>query len=249
MKTCILLRLKITGDRMIRIANENLRKTIRVVVPFLLFPLAVALGVFVFPENSYAWVTVVCLIFAMLLFYASFDKKVVGTRRMVIIAVMTALSVMSRAVFSMIPALKPITSIVIITAIWIGPESGFLVGSLTAVISNFQFGQGPWTPFQMFSWGLIGAIAGLPLMSRLLRKRIPLLIYGVFAGFAYSLIMDIWTAISLDGFLDLKRYLIVVGTALPFTMTYVVANVIFLMLAFKPIGEKLERIRIKHGIF
>ena len=74
---------------MIRIANENLRKTIRVVVPFLLFPLAVALGVFVFPENSYAWVTVVCLIFAMLLFYASFDKKVVGTRRMVIIAVMT----------------------------------------------------------------------------------------------------------------------------------------------------------------
>ena len=232
---------------MIRIANENLRKTIRVVVPFLLFPLAVALGVFVFPENSYAWVTVVCLIFAMLLFYASFDKKVVGTRRMVIIAVMTALSVMSRAVFSMIPAFKPITSIVIITAIWIGPESGFLVGSLTAVISNFQFGQGPWTPFQMFSWGMIGLVAGY--LGKYLREnRIALAVYGALAGVAYSMIMDTWTVLwAGDGF-NWELYAAALATALPYTIGYAVSNVVFLLVLGRPFGEKLQRVKLKYGV-
>ena len=232
---------------MIRIKNENLRKTIRVAVPFLLFPLAVAAGVFVFPDNSYAWITVVCLIFAMLLFYASFDKKVVGTRRMVIIAVMTALSVIGRAVFSMIPAFKPITSIVIITAIWIGPESGFLVGSLTAVISNFQFGQGPWTPFQMFAWGMIGLIAGY--LGKPLRKsRVALAVYGALAGVAYSMIMDIWTVLWYGEGFSWQLYVAALGTALPYTIGYAVSNVVFLLVLGRPFGEKLQRVKLKYGV-
>ena len=200
-------------------------------------------------SNHFQLISIAFVVIATLPFYFAFERRDGGLRRLVVLAVMTAIAVGGRALFAPVPAFNPVTAIVALVGIYMGPEAGFLVGSLSALISDIFFGQGPWTPFQMFSWGLIGAIAGLPLMSRLLKKRIPLLIYGVFAGFAYSLIMDIWTAISLDGFLDLKRYLIVVGTALPFTMTYVVANVIFLMLAFKPIGEKLERIRIKHGIF
>ncbi len=232
---------------MIRIKNENLRKTIRVAVPFLLFPLAVAAGVFVFPDNSYAWITVVCLIFAMLLFYASFDKKVVGTRRMVIIAVMTALSVIGRAVFSMIPAFKPITSIVIITAIWIGPESGFLVGSLTAVISNFQFGQGPWTPFQMFAWGMIGLVAGY--LGKPLRKsRVALAVYGALAGVAYSMIMDIWTVLWYGEGFSWQLYAAALGTAIPYTIGYAVSNVVFLLVLGRPFGEKLQRVKLKYGV-
>ena len=73
---------------MVRIKNENLRKTLRIVVPFVLIPAVVFAGVFVFKENMYAWITVACVILALILFYASFDKKIVGTRRMVIIAVM-----------------------------------------------------------------------------------------------------------------------------------------------------------------
>ena len=232
---------------MIRIRNENLRKTIRFTVPFLLFPLAVAAGVFVFPENSYAWITVVCLIFAMMLFYASFDKKVVGTRRMVIIAVMTALSVIGRAVFSMIPAFKPITSIVIITAIWIGPECGFLVGSLTAVISNFQFGQGPWTPFQMFAWGMIGLIAGY-LGKPLRNSRVALAVYGALAGVAYSMIMDIWTVLWYGEGFSWELYVAALGTALPYTIGYAVSNVVFLLVLGRPFGEKLQRVKLKYGV-
>ena len=232
---------------MIRIKNEKLRKVIRVAVPFVLTPLAVWAGVFVFRENMYAWISVVCVILALVLFYASFDKKIVGTRRMVIIAVMTALSVISRAVFAMIPAFKPITSIVIITAIWIGPESGFLVGSLTAVISNFQFGQGPWTPFQMFAWGMIGLIAGY-LGDPLRRSRVALAVYGALAGIAYSMIMDVWTVLWYGEGFRWDLYIAALGTALPYTIGYAVSNVVFLLVLGRPFGEKLQRVKIKYGV-
>lgn len=232
---------------MIRIKNEKLRKVLRIAVPFVLVPLVVYAGVFVFRENMYAWITVMCVILALVLFYASFDKKVVGTRRMVIIAVMTALSVLGRAVFSVIPAFKPISAIVIITAIWIGPESGFLVGSLSAVISNFQFGQGPWTPFQMFAWGMIGLVAGY-LSNPLKRSRIALAVYGALAGVAYSMIMDIWTVLWYgDGF-RWDLYLAALATAVPYTIGYAVSNVIFLLVLGRPFGEKLERVKIKYGV-
>ena len=232
---------------MLRIENENLRKAIRIAVPAVLFPLTVYAGTFVFRENMYAWITIACVVLALLLFYASFDKKIVGTRRMVIIAVMTALSVIGRSVFSVIPTFKPITSIVIITAIWIGPESGFLVGSLTAVISNFQFGQGPWTPFQMFAWGLIGLIAGY--IGRPLRKsRVALAVYGAFAGIAYSMIMDVWTVLWYGEGFQWNLYLAALGTALPYTIGYAVSNVIFLLVLGRPFGEKLERVKLKYGV-
>ncbi len=232
---------------MVQIKNENLRKTLRVAVPFVLMPLVVFAGVCVFKENMYAWITVACVILALILFYASFDKKIVGTRRMVIIAVMTALAVIGRAVFSMIPAFKPITSIVIITAIWIGPESGFLVGSLTAVISNFQFGQGPWTPFQMFAWGMIGLIAGY-LGDPLRRSRVALAVYGAFAGIAYSMIMDIWTVLWYGEGFNWSLYLAALATALPYTIGYAVSNVVFLLVLGRPFGEKLQRVKIKYGV-
>ena len=232
---------------MVQIKNENLRKTLRIVVPFVLIPLVVFAGVFVFKENMYAWITVACVILALILFYASFDKKIVGTRRMVIIAVMTALSVIGRAVFSMIPAFKPITSIVIITAIWIGPESGFLVGSLTAVISNFQFGQGPWTPFQMFAWGMIGLIAGY-LGDPLRRSRVALAVYGAFAGIAYSMIMDVWTVLWYGEGFKWELYVVALATAVPYTIGYAVSNVIFLLVLGRPFGEKLQRVKIKYGV-
>ena len=232
---------------MIRIKDPKLRKVLRIVVPFILIPLTVWLGVFVFREKQYAWISIACVILALLLFYASFDKRIVGTRRLVIIAVMTALSVVGRSVFALIPMFKPITAIVVITAIWIGPESGFLVGSLSAVISNFQFGQGPWTPFQMFAWGMIGLLAGY-LSKPLKKSRVALAVYGALAGVAYSFIMDIWTVLWYGEGFSWGRYLAALATAVPYTVGYAVSNVVFLLVLGRPFGEKLERVKLKYGV-
>ena len=119
--------------------------------------------------------------------------------------------------------------------------------ALTAVISNFYFGQGPWTPFQMFSWGIVGLIAGVfaPQLKKSLVFRI---IYSAVSGVLYSLLMDIYTTLWYDGTFNLTRYIAAVTSAVPVTLTYVVSNVAFIIVLAKPIGSVHERIMTKYGM-
>ncbi len=162
------------------------------------------------------------------------------TRRYVIISIMIALAVVGR----FIPFFKPVAALTIISAIYIGIDAGFLVGSLSILLSNFYFGQGPWTPFQMLAFGLIGLIAAM-LNEPLRKSRVFLLIFGAVSGFLLSAVMDVWTVIWYNGGFDVKLYLTAFVTALPHTILYVISNVIFLYFMAKPFGEKLERIKIK----
>jgi len=212
-----------------------------------LIPAVVALGVFVFDEKSYGFISLVVVICAMALFCAGFEKRTVGTRRIIVIAVMTALSILGRFVFAPIPGFKPITAMIVITAIWLGGESGFLVGVLTVLISNFYFGHGPWTPFQMFSFGMIGLIAGF-LAKPLKKSRVALALYGVFAGVIFSCIMDVWSVLWYENGFHPSLYWGALLTAAPYMLSYAVSNVIFLLLLGRPFGEKLERIKIKYGV-
>lgn len=225
---------------MLTIPNARLRKCLRVVIPLVLIPATVWLGAEIFDAKRHIWISLAVAVLSLLLFLAGFEKKSVGTRRMVIVAMMVALSVAGRFV----PFFKPITAITVITAVYLGGESGFLVGSLSAFLSNFYFGQGPWTPFQMLAWGLIGLLAGL-LQKPLKRSRVCLLLYGALSGVAYSMLMDVWT---IGAVFDPKLYLAALVTAIPHTLLYAISNLIFLWLLAKPFGEKLERIRIKYGI-
>lgn len=229
------------------IKNPRLRRFLRVALPFVLIPASVALGVFVFDEKSYGFISLVVVILAMALFCAGFEKRTVGTRRIIVIAVMTALSILGRFVFAPIPGFKPITAMIVITAIWLGGESGFLVGVLTVLISNFYFGHGPWTPFQMFSFGMIGLLAGF-LAGPLKKSRVALALYGVFAGVVFSCIMDVWSVLWYENGFHPRLYLGALVTAAPYMLSYAVSNVIFLLLLGRPFGEKLERIKIKYGV-
>ena len=228
---------------MLLIRNKRLRSTIKVVVPFVLIPAIAVLGAVAFDEKRHIIIALAVAVFALLLFAAGFEKKSTGTRRMVIVAVMTALCFAGR----FIPVLKPVAALTIITGLYLGGEAGFLVGSLSAVLSNFYFGQGPWTAFQMLAWGLIGLFAGM-LSKALLRSRVLLLIYGAAAGIAYSFIMDIWTVLWYNQGFDIKLYLAALVSAIPYTQSYAVSNVLFLFLLAKPFGEKLERIKTKYGV-
>lgn len=176
------------------------------------------------------------------------NRKGISSRELAVLAVMIAISVVGRFVFAWLPGFKPVTAITVIAAIWLGKGSGFVVGAMSAVVSNFYFGQGPWTPFQMLAWGLIGFLAGI--FGKSFRKnKILLCLLGAFAGVFYSLTMDIWTTLWVDGTFLVSRYLALVVSALPVTIEYAVSNVIFLWILNKPIGEKLERIKKKYGLF
>lgn len=224
------------------------KKVIKYLCVFLVAPLIVLCGVFFLGDRKYAFVSLALSVVACIPFFVSFEKGKNDARRIVIIAVMTALSVAGRFVFAPIPFFKPVTAIVIITAIYLGAEAGFITGAFSAIVSNFYFGQGPWTPFQMFAWGLIGFLAGL-LAKRLLESKVLLIIFGALSGVVFSFIMDVWTTLWADGTFNIARFIASITTAAPFTVVYMVSNVIFLLLLTKPIGRKLQRLKTKYGIF
>lgn len=187
----------------------------------------------------------VILICAILLIIM--EKKKIDVRKVVLIAVMTAMSVAGRFIFAPLPGFKPVTAIVVICGMYLGMDAGFYCGALTALISNFYFGQGPWTPFQMLAWGIIGALAGL--MSKLLQsEKLALMAYAIAAGAVFSFLMDIYTVIWATGGWSWAYYGIAIASAVPYTVIYAVSNVVFLLVLAGPVGRKLDRIVKKYEI-
>jgi energy-coupling factor transport system substrate-specific component len=228
---------------MIVIRSAPLRKTLRFAVPFALIPAVIAAGALLPAERRYAAVSLAVTVLALLLFAAGFESERIGSRRLILASVMTALAVAGR----FIPVLKPVAALTALSGMYLGGEAGFLVGAMTAVLSDFSFGQGPWTPFQMFAWGMVGFAAGF-LAAPLKKSRPLLLVFGALSGVWYSMFMDLWTVLSYSGTWSGALYLAAVGTAVPETVQYAVSNVLFLQLFAGPFGEKLERIRVKYGV-
>lgn len=228
---------------MIGIRSKPLGRVLRVLLPFAVMPALVLLLPKEMQARYYAPVSFALAILALLLFLAGFDRREIGTRRMILVSAMTALSVLGR----LLPVLKPVTALTVLSAVYLGAESGFLVGALSAVLSNFIFGQGPWTPFQMLAWGLIGLFAGMP-AKPLSRSRLLLCGYGALSGAGYSMLLDIWTTVWTYGEFTLRAYIAALAASLPITCIYAVSNVIFLAVLAKPIGDKLARIRKKYGL-
>ena len=228
---------------MIVIRSKRIRDALRIALPFIAMPALVLVGAMVFSERQHLIVSLGLACMALLFFLTGFEKRKTGGRRMVIVSVMTALCIVGR----FIPLFKPITALTVITAMYLGGEAGFLTGALAAALSNFYFGQGPWTAFQMLAWGFIGLIAGW-MANPLKKHRWLLLVYGVLAGAAYSLIMDVWNVLWYGGGFDWMLYAASVATALPHTILYAVSNFVFLFFLARPFGEKMERVKVKYGV-
>ena len=134
--------------------------------------------------------------FILFMSYFYFEKNSMGTKEIAIISTLSAFAAVSRIIFAPLPNIKPVTFLVALTGFVFGPYEGFLVGSTSTFLSNVFFGQGPWTPWQMFSWGLIGMISGF--MGKNNRKVSPLAfsIICFLFGFMFDWIMDLWYVIS-----------------------------------------------------
>lgn len=226
---------------------KNLPYKIKYIVLLSAFAVAALLGALIFESKKYIWISVCLALASCIPFFATFESKKTSTRKLVVLSVMVTLSIVGRFAFSFVPHFKPVTAIVMITGMYLGAQSGFLCGALSALLSNFIFGQGPWTPFQMLAWGAIGLFSAL--LSGLLQKsKISLCFFGALSGVLYSLILDASSTLWYDGAFNLSRYGALIITSLPVMAVYAVSNAVFLLLLAKPMGEKLTRIRIKYGV-
>lgn len=206
--------------------------------------------------KSYIITSALLVIYCMIPFFVSFESRKPHAREVVLIAVMTALAVAARAAFIWLPNFKPMAAIVMVAGLGLGPSSGFMVGALSALVSNFIFGQGPWTPWQMLSFGLCGAVFGA------LGKR------GVIPQSAWSWKMKVMVGLSGGAFvlivagpiLDTSSVLMMLSAITPSGVAAVYlagvpvnamqAGATFLTLFFvgNALSERLARVRRKYGL-
>ena len=137
------------------------RTKVSSLIIFLLIPATIAAGCIFLDNERYMVISLALLIYTMIPFFMVFEKRKPKAREIVLIAMMAAITVCAQLFFHMVLPLQIGTALIIISGIALGPEAGFLIGATARFICNFYMGQGPWTPWQMFCWGLLGFLAGL----------------------------------------------------------------------------------------
>ena len=193
--------------------------------------------------------SIVVLVLSMLPLFAVFEAKSLTARDLTLTATLIALAVVGRTAFYLIPQVKPIAAIVIASAVCLGSQRGYVIGAFSAFVSNFIFGQGIWTPFQMVALGTVGLLAGL-VFQRLKVNRYTLSVVGFFlASFVYGIIVDMSTVLSVYGNnITLKGALSVYASGAVFNLVFGVSTAVFLFLFGMPFITKIERISTKYAI-
>lgn len=230
---------------------ELRRRIVSIVLLLVFVPAVIAVGMLEFNDRYYYITASLIIICSFIPFLMLFEKRRPRARELVVIAVMTALGVAGRAAFYMLPQFKPIAATVIITGVSLGCEAGFITGALTAFVSNMFFGQGPWTPWQMFALGLLGFISGLVFRKDIRTKtqRALLCLYGALSTFfIYGGIMDSAYVLMAGSEPTLAALLAAYASGLPFNLIFAGATVVFLLVLTRPILNKLRRIKKKYGL-
>ncbi len=189
------------------------------------------------------------IMFSMLPLYLKFEKREVEAEEIVLIAMISALAAVSRLPFAPLPSIQPTSFIIIMTAMVFDMEVGFLVGNTAALVSNIFLGQGPWTPWQMFSWGMMGLIGGLLKDTAIMKTKWGLCIYGFIWGFIFGWTMNLWFLLffKTQGI----TWKVILGAAIAsfkFDLSHALGNVVFIWLFSKSFVKTLTRIKTKYGV-
>ena len=228
---------------------------VTVIGALILTPLTVVLGMEV-PGSGYYLSGTLIVLYALAPFFVSFEGRRPQAREIAVVAVLAALAVVARAAFVWVPHFKPMAAIVMIAGIAAGPQTGFLVGSVAVLASNFIFGQGPWTPWQMLAFGVVGLVAGLLADARLFPRanltwprRIALAVTGfVLIVGLVGPILDTSTFFYLSTAPTLELATAVYLAGLPVNAAHGAAVAVTLLLVANPLLDQLDRLRVKYGL-
>lgn len=232
------------------VTKLNQRSMIATLMVLLAIPLTIWGGIYYLEDRQYYFISLMIMIETLIPFMMAFERRKPQARELVVLAVLCAIGVAGRAAFFMLPQFKPVAAIIIITGVCFGAEAGFLTGAMTSFVSNLFMGQGPWTPWQMFSFGLIGFFAGV-LVQRglLLKSKKSLCLYGgISVFFIYGGLMNPASVLMFQSQPTKEMFLMAYIKGIPFDLVHAGATVLFLYWIATPMIEKLERIKIKYGL-
>ncbi|ABZ84418.1 conserved membrane protein [Heliomicrobium modesticaldum Ice1] len=182
---------------------------------------------------------------ALLLLFWAFERKEICSRELAMIAVLGALAAVGRIPFSALMGIQPVTFLTVLSGAVFGPRAGFMVGATAALVSNFFLGQGPWTPWQMFSWGMAGLSAGL--LTRFFPDigRLWMLAFLFAWGYLYGWIMNFWHWSAFVHPHTGQSFLLTYLASLSFDTVHAIGNCLFYALFGKRFTMILQRFRNK----
>lgn len=219
------------------------------IVFFLLIPLTLYLGLRLQGQSYYLTGTII-IIELMIPFFMAFEGRKPQARELVVLAVMCALSIVARIAIP-IQHFKAIFAVIMITGIAFGPEAGFVVGALAAFVSNFWYGHGAHTPWQMMAYGAGGMLAGfLFAKGRLPRKPIVMAVFGFLTVvlFIGPLLDCSGIFIRIGSYNNFKAVMAVFAAGVPVNVSQGICTVAVMLLFAKPLLEKLDRVKRKYGM-
>jgi energy-coupling factor transport system substrate-specific component len=180
-------------------------------------------------------IAVVCVILAV----SAVETGPNRSRELALVAALAAAAAGGRVLFAFIPNVQPVTMIVAVTGATLGARAGLATGGAAALVSNAVLGQGPWTPWQMIGWGLVGASAAPA--GRLLRNRYALAAFGIAWGFLFDWLMDVWAWSALGPSADLHSFLALASTGIPFDIAHATGNAVIALVAGPTMFRMLDR--------
>lgn len=225
------------------------RAWISIVVIFLLIPALVFFGGKL-GGRTYYLIGVAVIFLTTVPFFLVFEQHRPQAREVAVIAVLCALAVAARAAFAAVPFFKPMMAVIMIAGMAYGPEAGFLVGAMSAFVSNFLFGQGPWTPWQMFAYGLSGFLAGGAVRLKLLpKKKLPMAVFGFFTVvLIVGPILDTCSVFTMPTQVNLTTAGAIYLAGFPYNVSHGLSTLVTMLLVGESMLKKLNRIQTKYGV-
>lgn len=206
--------------------------------------------------RSYVVVSVVVVLCAIVPCFVRFERRRPQAREVVMLAVLCALAVAARVAFVWLPHFKPMLGIIMIAGMAFGASPGFLVGSLSALVSNFIFGQGPWTPWQMLAYGVCGLVFGLLANGGFVRGTLSAkklaavsIAGGLFVVAVAGPILDTSSLFFMVSSITPESVIAVYGAGFPVNLTHGMATSVTILLLANPLLGKLTRVKRKYGMF
>ena len=201
-----------------------------------------------FQVEQAALLSMAVAVAAVAVFFVGYEASKPALRQIMPTVVLGALAAAGRIVFAAIPDFKPVSAICILAGVVFGRRSGFMVGAIAALVSNFFFGQGAWTPWQMYAWGLVGYLAGV-LADHGWLDHLPLLyVYGFCSALLYGLLLNGWYVIGYVHPITWPAVVAAYLAGLPFDLVHGAATVAFLAVLYVPWRRKLLRIKRKFAL-
>ncbi|WP_338833006.1 hypothetical protein MHLNE_18580 [Moorella humiferrea] len=187
----------------------------------------------------------VIIIIALVLLYWGFEQGRVSSREIAVIALLGTIAAVGRVSFAALPNIQPTTFMVIISGLVFGPRAGFMVGTTAALVSNFFLGQGPWTPWQMFAWGLSGTSAGvMGIIFPQAGKKV-MTVFSFLWGYLFGWIMNLWTWTGFVHPLTWQSFVATYAASLWFDTFHAAGNAAFYLLFGPSFVKILRRFRRK----